>query len=142
MKKIAMSLVAASTFLLPMLAFAADLKINIPNVKNDSGTISAALWNTATGFPNDGAPVKVQMDKAKTGQNFLIFKDLEPATYAISLIHDENENAELDSNFLGIPTEGYGFSNDATGSFGPASFEDSAFQVEDKDLQIEISIIY
>ncbi|MEH6403717.1 MAG: DUF2141 domain-containing protein [Sneathiella sp.] len=142
MNRIVMCLAAVSTSLLSMGAIAADLKVSIPNAKNNNGTISAALWNTANGFPDKGDPKLVRLDNVKAGQNILIFKDIDPATYAISLFHDENGNSELDTNFLGIPSEGYGFSNNATGSFGPASFEDAAFQFEATDLEMEISLIY
>ena len=142
MKKLVVCVVAVSALVLPLNAIAADLKINISNVKNDKGTISAALWNTAKGFPDKGEPKLMRLDKVKPGQNLLVFKDVDPATYAISLFHDENGNAELDTNFLGIPSEGYAFSNNATGSFGPASFEDAAFQVDEADLEMEIDLIY
>ena len=43
------------------------------------------------------------------------------------MIHDENDNHKLDTNWIGIPTEGYGTSRDAVGKFGPPSFKDAAF---------------
>ncbi len=61
--------------------------------------------------------------------------------YAISAFYDTNHNGELDKNLLGIPTEPYGFSNNARGSFGPAKFEDAAFTIhadETTDLIINL----
>lgn len=55
--------------------------------------------------------------------------DLPIGTYAIGVFHDVNGNNSLDTNFLGIPKEQYGFGNDATGSFGPPSFNDAAITV-------------
>lgn len=52
--------------------------------------------------------------------------------YAIAVYHDKNENGKLDANFLGIPKEDYGFSNNARGRFGPASWKDASFSVESK----------
>jgi uncharacterized protein (DUF2141 family) len=49
--------------------------------------------------------------------------------YAIRFIHDENRNEELDTNFLGIPKEGFGFSNDVMGKFGPKDFSEWLFKV-------------
>lgn len=49
--------------------------------------------------------------------------------YAIAVYHDKNKNGKLDTNFLGIPKERYGFSNNARGRFGPASWSDSNFEV-------------
>ena len=59
----------------------------------------------------------------------LIFKDLENGQYAIRYFHDENKNEELDTNFIGIPKEGFGFSNDAIGKFGPKDFSEWLFEI-------------
>jgi hypothetical protein len=50
------------------------------------------------------------------------FEDIAPGTYALVISHDENTNGKLDTNWLGVPTEGYGFSNDATALLGAPSF--------------------
>ncbi len=55
------------------------------------------------------------------------FSDIKPGTYAIAVIHDENRNGELDSNFFGIPTEGYGFSSGAEVTKSSPSFSDALF---------------
>ena len=60
--------------------------------------------------------------------------------YAISAFHDANDNAELDTNFLGIPKESYGFSNNARGRFGPPSFEQAAFEFDTAAKQITIDL--
>ena len=59
----------------------------------------------------------------------IVFKDLKNGPYAIRYFHDENENDELDTNILGIPKEGFGFSNDAMGRFGPKDFSEWLFEV-------------
>ncbi len=59
----------------------------------------------------------------------LIFKDLENGQYAIRYFHDENKNEELDTNFIGIPKEGFGFSNNAIGKFGPKDFREWLFEI-------------
>ena len=58
----------------------------------------------------------------------LQFKDLPPGTYAVQVMHDENENNKLDTNFLGIPTEGYGFSNNPN-VMRKAHFDEARFDV-------------
>ncbi len=60
--------------------------------------------------------------------------------YAIKVFHDENSNQELDSNFLGIPTESYGFSNNASSWFGPPSWKKAQFIFNKEKLTIEISV--
>ena len=53
-----------------------------------------------------------------------------PGTYAIAIYHDKNANRHFDKNFLGLPAEPYGVSNNPPINFGPPSLEDSAFKVE------------
>ncbi len=60
--------------------------------------------------------------------------------YAIRVFHDENSNGQLDSNFLGIPTEDYGYSNNASSWFGPPSWEKTKFIFNKEELTIEISV--
>jgi uncharacterized protein (DUF2141 family) len=55
--------------------------------------------------------------------------DLAPGSYAVSVIHDVNGNGDIDLNMLGMPTEGYGFSNGARGTLGPPSFDAAAVLV-------------
>lgn len=60
--------------------------------------------------------------------------------YAIAVYHDKNTNGKLDTNLLGIPKESYGFSNDARGRFGPASWKDASFRVDAKGVNHRIRI--
>ena len=53
-----------------------------------------------------------------------------PGRYALFAMHDANANGDLDLNFLGIPIESYGFSNDAKGTVGPPSFDAAAVEVK------------
>ena len=65
--------------------------------------------------------------------------ELKKGVYAISLFVDSNDNKIIDKNFLGIPSEQYGFSNNATGFLGSPSFKDASFNLVD-DLDIKISL--
>jgi uncharacterized protein (DUF2141 family) len=60
--------------------------------------------------------------------------------YAVSLFVDENSNGKMDKNAIGIPTEAYGFSNDASGNFGPPSFEQAKFVVGKDKAAITITL--
>ncbi len=70
-----------------------------------------------------------------------IFKDLKHDQYAIRFIHDENGNVEFDINKSGIPKEGFGFSNNAFGRFGPKDFSEWLFTFSG-DLELELSTRY
>ena len=71
----------------------------------------------------------------------IVFKDLKNGLYAIRYFHDENENDELDTNILGIPKEGFGFSNDAMGRFGPKDFSEWLFEVSG-DTKVRMTTNY
>lgn len=61
------------------------------------------------------------------GQVIFSLDQLDPGTYAVSVIYDEDSNGELNTGFLGIPSELVGFSNNATSMFGPPSYTDASF---------------
>lgn len=67
-------------------------------------------------------------------------QDIPFGEYAIAVYHDKNKNGKIDTNLLGIPKEDYGFSNNARGRFGPASWEDSKFKIEERIYSTEIKI--
>ena len=76
------------------------------------------------------APIIKKIKKMDgSGEAAVLFDRLAPATYSISVIYDEDADGELDTGFLGIPTERVGFSNNAKGRFGPPSFEKTAFNL-------------
>ena len=70
------------------------------------------------------------------------FEDIPPGTYALAIIHDENMNGKLDTNWLGIPTEGYGFSNDVKALLGVPSLSAASFQYDGGPLDLTISLHY
>ena len=68
---------------------------------------------------------------AQPGETVVSLKDIPPGTWAVLAFQDANENGELDRNFIGIPSENYGFSRDAAGRFGPPGFDDAAIEVRE-----------
>lgn len=70
------------------------------------------------------------------------FEDIAPGTYALAIVHDENMNGKLDTNWLGIPTEGYAFSNDAKALLGAPTFSAASFSYSTGNLDMTISMHY
>lgn len=107
-----------------------DLEVTI-ETRNQRGAVFCALWRSADGFPvdSDRASHEAKRRPAPAGPTSFRFESVPPGEYAIACFHDENDNAELDTNFLGIPSEGTGASNDAYGLFGPPRYEDARFRV-------------
>jgi uncharacterized protein (DUF2141 family) len=118
---LAVAAIALVAGLLPVSLFAAELAVSVKGVRSDKGAIIAQLLKAdpAKGTTTQAAAT---MQAAKAGTLELLFSNLSPGDYAVMLFHDENGNGKMDSNIVGIPTEGYGFSNDAKGSFGPPKF--------------------
>jgi uncharacterized protein (DUF2141 family) len=73
-------------------------------------------------------------------QVVVVIDSLEFGEYAIRIFHDENENEKIDTNIFGIPTEDYGYSNDASSWFGPPSWEKAKFIFNKPEMTIEIEV--
>ncbi|MBS9523064.1 DUF2141 domain-containing protein [Litoribacter alkaliphilus] len=111
-----------------------DLTVTIDNLENDKGVVRILLFNSPDGFPdNDKKAVGRAVVKIQHGRALYQFKDMADGNYAISAFHDENEDGKLNKNLLGVPQEAYGFSNNASGTFGPPSFSSAAFKVDDEN---------
>ena len=72
----------------------------------------------------------------------MVFSNLEPGRYAAIAFHDENGNGEFDTSFIGVPTEPYGFSNDAQGFLGPPTFDAAAVVIGNGNKAIRIKLVY
>jgi uncharacterized protein (DUF2141 family) len=115
-------------------------EVTVKNVKDAKGEVRVGLFKDDKTFLKDAWMGKIV--KAATGEVKVVFENVPTGTYAISVIHDENENKELDSNFFGIPKEGFGFSNDAMGTFGPPDFAKASFAVTAESKGVTINLRY
>lgn len=114
-----------------------NLTVNISGLKSDKGTLMVAIYDKKENFLNKR--FKGDMVKITDKKSVVIFKNLPKGEYAVSFIHDENDNKKMDTNFLGIPKEDYGCSNNATGFMGPPKYDDAKFQLsENKAIEIKI----
>ncbi len=113
------------------------LTVNIAGLNSNKGTLMVAVYNKKENFLKKqfkGALSKIENNKA-----IIVFKNLPKGEYAVSFVHDENDNKKMDTNFLGIPKEDYGCSNNATGFMGPPKYDDAKFQLsENKSIDITI----
>lgn len=125
--------------LLPITLWAADLQVNIDGLRHETGFVNVALFNSETHFLNTDAMLSGKRLKANSTIRTR-FTDLQPGTYAISVYHDANGNGKLDKNLLGMPTESYGFSNNAVGIGRAPSFSQAAFTLETVDKTISITL--
>jgi uncharacterized protein (DUF2141 family) len=98
----------------------------------------------AEGFPNEylRSATNVMVIKIRKSQARCDFEDIPPGSYAMAVIDDEDMNDKLDTNWLGVPTEGYGFSNDATGVLGPPLFAAASFKYDRQNVDLTMSLDY
>ena len=120
------------------------IHVQILNIRNSTGTVDCALFDAPEGFPIEvlRSATNVMVIKVRQTQARCDFEDIPPGTYALAIIHDENSTSKLDTNWLGIPTEGYGFSNDVKGTLGPPSFEAASFSYDGRNLALTIRLQY
>jgi uncharacterized protein (DUF2141 family) len=134
---------------LPTLALAQSsscpgIHVQILNIRNSTGTVDCALFDAPIGFPIEvlRSATNVMVIKVRHTQARCDFEDIPPGTYALAVIHDENSNGKLDTNWLGIPTEGYGFSNDVKALLGAPSFAAASFAYDGRNLELTIRLQY
>ena len=118
--------------------------MRITNVRNTIGTVDCALFSSPSGFPVDvmRAAIRFTAMKVPDARAHCDFDDLAPGSYALVVLHDENMNGRIDTNWLGIPKEGYGFSNNARSPFGSPSFAEASFVYDGKSLDLVIALRY
>ena len=122
---------------------APDLAVRLSGFRSDDGKVMVALFRGSDGFPtNPDKAFRSAITKIRGKRASVDFADLPPGEYAVSVIHDENDNDKLDTNFLGIPKEGIGTSNNAKARFGPPKFRDAKFTVRDADVTQRITMAY
>jgi len=114
------------------IAHAGELRIAVENIVGSDGHVRVALYGEGPTFLKQGQEEAASFRVAAPGTMTFSFPDLAAGRYGVAVFHDANANGELDSNLLGIPTEGVAFSNAARANFGPPSFADVAVTVPEE----------
>ena len=123
-------------------ASAARIVVTITGLKSNEGGVYVGLYATPSKFLN-GAQVDVMKKvRASTAPITVAFDNLPPGTYAVGTYHDENNNDHLDTNFLGLPTEGYALSNGVRAVTSKPTFQQAAFTVGDGGATVSLQIRY
>jgi uncharacterized protein (DUF2141 family) len=105
-----------------------SVEVTIEGIASTDGLIYVSLFSSANGFPGERelatASRSVPASDSSNGTLVLKFFEIPAGTFAISIMHDANANGKLDTNFMGIPSEDYGFSQNPNAMFGPPSFDE------------------
>ncbi|MBW4586288.1 DUF2141 domain-containing protein [Aetokthonos hydrillicola Thurmond2011] len=120
------------------------LTVVVNGVQHQKGQLCFRIYSSEEGFPfSDTSEVQSGCTQIKGSSGTKQFYGLKPGTYAVAVIDDQNGNHKLDTNFLGIPQEGFGISKNPTVSIstGAPKFQQASFSLR-KDITIKIFMKY
>jgi uncharacterized protein (DUF2141 family) len=119
------------------------ISVTATNLRSDDGKVLVYLYAGKKGFPTKpGKAVRRKTGTIKDGRAYVSLKDVPHGTYAVSVIHDEDGDGKLDTNWLGIPEEGVGVSLNAKGKAGPPKFKDAKFVLDTDERKLKIKVRY
>jgi uncharacterized protein (DUF2141 family) len=120
------------------------IHVKILHIRNSNGTVACALFESPQGFPREFLQfaTNIMMIRIRKSQARCDFEDIPPGTYAMAVVHDENMNGKLDTTWLGVPKEGYGFSNNAKSLLGPPSFSAASFRYDGQNIDMTMILNY
>ncbi len=118
-----------------------DLTVLITGLKKIKGSVQIALYNSEESYNNEQEEVFRRKTVAvEKNEVTWIVSNIAFGNYAIKTFHDENKDGLINKNFLGVPTEKYGFSNNAKGRFGPPAFEKARFSFNPENVKLAIKL--
>lgn len=118
--------------------------VKIQNIRNSTGNIVCALFQSPNGFPKEFLhfATNIMIIKIRESEASCYFAGIPSGNYSMVVVHDENMNGKLDSNLLGIPKEGFSFSNKAKALLSAPSFSASSFQYDGQNIDMTMSLNY
>ena len=128
-------------------AAAGEVVITITDLRSNEGVVRACMTTQEKIFPKcrqDPASHRTVVKAGGKARNTVTirFTGVEPGTYAIALLHDENNDGKANRSLGMMPREGYGFSRDAKVRMGPPKFEDAVFEHTGENQKLTIKMRY
>ena len=129
---------------------AGSLTVEVEGLRNQAGNMCIKIFNGSQGFPNDNdsavrrqcVAIAANLPKNPADPFSVSFENLKSGAYAVAIYHDSNSNEQLNRGTFGMPTEGYGFSNDAPANAGPPDYKDAVFLLAGSNTTIQIHMQY
>lgn len=117
-----------------------QLQITVEGAASDAGRVLIAILDSESEYDSENGKAVATAVWPVHERKAAGYFALPPGEYAVRLFHDENDNGEFDTNFLGIPLESYGFSNNVYAPFGPPSFQRAKVELQSgvRDLTINL----
>ncbi|HAD96176.1 MAG TPA: hypothetical protein DCG19_02160 [Cryomorphaceae bacterium] len=144
MKKVMLSLVLLFALAPCLKAQTTDkLIVEVNGLKNNKGMLVLDIFNSGKGFPMETKhALKRLIVKPENGQGRFVIENLPQGTYALAVVHDENQSGTLDTNVLGMPKEDACALQNAKGFLGPPHFEDAKFSWPQNQKKMVITMLY
>ena len=120
-----------------------EIILKIGRLRSQKGGVGIAVFGDRDSFPRKGdkAVLSKYAELPESGALEVRLGPLPYGTYAIAIFHDEDGDKKM-GTFMGLPKEGYGFSNDAAVLFGPPSFSSAKFSLDSSEKPLEINVRY
>ena len=117
--------------------------VDLTDIRSREGKIIISIYDDPETFPDDEEMMEQRILKDITGETMKIrFEQLTTGTYAIAAMHDENGDEKMNFNLMGMPKEGYCFSNNVRPKLRRPRWDEAKFKVGEKDTLIRIEMKY
>lgn len=127
-------------FQLPENQKTGDIILEFDNLRSQKGKILILLFSSKEGFPGDEA--KSRFSSSIEPSKRCVIKNIPFGNYALALVHDEDNNGKMNLNFLGIPKEGYSFSNSKGQGLERPNYQKAEFQHKEPETRVKVKFIY
>lgn len=122
-----------------------QLAVEISGLSDPEGQVCLNLFDSSQGFPSnrdEALQTECIVTPEEEAPLVVTFESLTPGSYAVSVFHDANSDGEFNRNFVGMPTEGFGFSRNPAALTGPPDFGEAVVLVAGAETKIEIELSY
>ncbi|WP_395790660.1 DUF2141 domain-containing protein [Aquimonas sp.] len=136
--RVRIAAVAAALFA-SSFASAGTLEVEITDIRSTEGQLMVAVHGSTGGWDGKGEPAAAQLHSPTGDTAVLRFEGLAPGSYAVQVMHDQNGNGKLDANFMGMPIEGYGFSNNPE-VMRKATFDEARIELVEAGTRIQLRL--
>ena len=119
-----------------------EIVVNVSNIENTDGRVGCTLFSKEDGFPSKSEKADRRVwTQHKSDKATCKFSDVKPGEYAVAVVHDEDNNGELNTSFVGRPQEGWGVSkNIPARRFGPPEYKDAKFKYARGQMTLDIKL--
>jgi uncharacterized protein (DUF2141 family) len=139
---VALASIAAGAMFTAAPAEAARIIVTVSGLSSANGGVYIGLYATPSKFLNGTQVDAMRKVRASTGPITVVFDNLPPGSYAVGAYHDANNNDHLDTDLIGLPTEGYALSNGVRAVMSKPTFQQAAFTVGTADMPVSLHIRY